>query len=239
MNGQNSEHKIIMIGDSFLRGCAKNVKTYINDRYEVFGTVKPGAKIMTLTNSAINDTCKLTSKDLIILCGGTNDIASKSASAILKPIVDFIKMNNHTNILISSIPYRHDLASHSQLNKEITIINRKLLRITQAYDHTEMLIIDNNRNLYTRHGLHLNKVGKLILVSQIVRSSCVVLKQKITLHIVMNWKLVSDNSVSTGNVSIQGNQNKQLPSSSDELPINRMSNRVKKLPVTRSEDFLW
>jgi hypothetical protein len=88
-----------------------------------------------------------------------------------------------------------------------------------------MLIIDNNRNLYTRHGLHLNKVGKLILVSQIVRSSCVVLKQKITLHILM--KLVSDNSVSTGNVSIQGNQNKQLPSSSDELPINRMSNELR------------
>ena len=42
MNGQNSEHKIIMIGDSFLRGCAENVKTYINDRYEGFGIVKPG-----------------------------------------------------------------------------------------------------------------------------------------------------------------------------------------------------
>jgi hypothetical protein len=102
-----------------------------------------------------------------------------------------------------------------------------------------MLIIDDNRKLYTRHGLHLNKVGKLILVSQIARSICVVLKQKITLPIVMNWKLVSDNSVSTGNVSIQGNQNNQLPSSSRELPINRMSKRVNKLPVTRSEDFLW
>jgi hypothetical protein len=89
------------------------------------------------------------------------------------------------------------------------------------------------------YGLYLNKVGKLLLVSKIVISICAVLKQKRTFLTVMNWKLVSDNSVSIRNVSIQGNQNNQLPSSSQELPINRMSNGVKKLPVTRPENFLW
>lgn len=43
MNGQNSEHKIAIISDSFLRGCAENVKTYIGgpDRRKVCGSEWP------------------------------------------------------------------------------------------------------------------------------------------------------------------------------------------------------
>jgi hypothetical protein len=104
-------------------------------------------------------------------------------------MIDFIRMNNHTNILISCIPYCHDLASYSKLNKEMKAINKKLPRILQAYDHTEMLIIDDNRKLYTRHGLHLNKVGKSVLTGQIARFICAILKQKTSLPIAMDWKL--------------------------------------------------
>jgi hypothetical protein len=82
-------------------------------------------------------------------------------------------------------------------------------------------------------GLHLNKVGKSVLTSQIARSSCKVLKQKTSLRIAMNWKLHSDNSVSNGNLLTCDSQNNQLlVFSSHDIPINRTSNRVKKLPVT-------
>jgi hypothetical protein len=192
-NGRTSEHKVTMIGGGFLRGCAENVKTYLSRRYEVFNVLKPCAKVNTLINSLISDISKLTFKDLIILCGGTNDIGRNCSSSIVKKMIAFIRMNNHTNILKSSIPYRHDLASHSKLNKEIKAI-KKLLRISQAYYDTEMLIIDDNRKLYTRHGLHLNKVGRSVLTSQIARFICAILKQKTSLPIAMYWKLESDNS---------------------------------------------
>jgi hypothetical protein len=239
VNGRTSEHKITTTGDRFLRGCAENVKTYLSDRYEVFCVVKPSAKVNTLTNSLINDISQLTFKDLIILCGGTNDIGRNCSSSIVKQMIDFIRMDNHTNILISSIPYRHDLASHSQLNKESKATNKKLLRISQAYDHTEMLIIDDNRKLYTRHGLHLNKVGKSVLTSEIARFICAILKQKTSLPIAMNWKLESEYSVSIGNLLTGDSQNNQLLFSSHEIPLNRKSNRVKKLLVTRTKDFVW
>jgi hypothetical protein len=224
MSGQTREHKITMIGDSFLRGCAENVKTFLSDRYEGFSVVKPDAKVNTLTKSVINDISKLTFNDLIILCGGTNNIGTNSWSSILKKMIDFIRTNNHTNILINIIPYHHDLASHSQLNKEIKAINKKLLRITQAYDHTEMLTVDDNRKLCTRHGLHLNKVGKSVLTSQITRFICAVLKQKTLLTVAVNSKLESDNSVSIGNLLTCDNQNNQLLFSSPEIPMNRTSN---------------
>jgi hypothetical protein len=101
-------------------------------------------------------------------------------------MIDFVRMNNHTNILKSSIPYHHDMASHSKLNKEIKAINKKLLRISQAYYDTEMLVTDDTRKLYTRHGLQLNKVGKSVLTRQIARFICAILKQKTSLPIAMD-----------------------------------------------------
>ena len=102
-----------------------------------------------------------------------------------------------------------------------------------------MLTIDDNRKLHTRHGLHLNKVGKSVLTSQIATFICAVLKQKTLLPIAMNWKLESDNSVSIGNLLTCDNQNNQFLFSGHEIPINRRSNRIKKLPVTRMNYFLW
>jgi hypothetical protein len=85
------------------------------------------------------------------------------------------------------------------------------------------LIIDDNRKLYTRHGLHLNKVGKSVLTSQIARFICAILKQGTMLPIAMDWKLGSDNSMSTGNLLTGDSQNSQFLFSSHEIPVNRKS----------------
>jgi hypothetical protein len=37
------KHKLLLIGDSHLRGCAANMKAFLNNQFEVCGFVKPGA----------------------------------------------------------------------------------------------------------------------------------------------------------------------------------------------------
>jgi hypothetical protein len=68
------ESNVIMIGDSHFRGCAENIKAYLQNTYEVYSMVKPGTTTNNLINSAKEDIRKLTFDDTVIFWGGTNDI---------------------------------------------------------------------------------------------------------------------------------------------------------------------
>jgi hypothetical protein len=40
--------------------------------------------------------------------------------------------------------------------------------MARAYDHVQFLDVDTNRNLYTKHGLHFNKFGKVQLAKKLL-----------------------------------------------------------------------
>jgi hypothetical protein len=67
---QRKEHKIMIIGDSHVRGCSVRVKNLLSNKFEVNGPVKPGTGTDVLTNSAKNDVRKLTKRDVILFWGG-------------------------------------------------------------------------------------------------------------------------------------------------------------------------
>ena len=52
--------------------------------YSVIGITKPNANLSAITNSFNPKTEKLTSKDVVILCGGTRDIAKNEANIGLR-----------------------------------------------------------------------------------------------------------------------------------------------------------
>jgi hypothetical protein len=60
-------YKLVMIGDSFLRAAAENVKSYLSDKYEVLSIVKPGADLSVLNHSVMEEVSTLTSIE--VLCG--------------------------------------------------------------------------------------------------------------------------------------------------------------------------
>jgi hypothetical protein len=68
------KHKVLLTGDSHLRGCAPNMKDFLNDQFEVCGFVKPAAVSKTVMEYAKSDIEKLTMDDFLIMCNGTNDI---------------------------------------------------------------------------------------------------------------------------------------------------------------------
>jgi len=77
-------------------------------------------------------------------------------------IKKYLITNNHTNILVMNIPLRYDLPNSVFINKCISALNNRLHKLTKAYSHTNFLVITDNRNLSTRHGLHRNNIGKKI-----------------------------------------------------------------------------
>jgi hypothetical protein len=56
---------------------------------------------------------QLTKKDVVVLWGGSNDIARNNSIVGLKHILEFLINANHTNVILLTAPHRHDLITNS------------------------------------------------------------------------------------------------------------------------------
>jgi hypothetical protein len=126
------KHRIILIGDSNMRGYVSSLEPLLNSNYNLYSIVKPGSGTNELEKTANEAISHLTHHDMIILCYGTNEFdqqnlknPKKKFSCTFQNIKNFIR-NNHTNILLMNIPYRYDIPNALYVNKIISRLNRKL-----------------------------------------------------------------------------------------------------------------
>ena len=185
--------------------------------------MKPGARAGILVNIANSDIKNSTKNDVVIFCGGANDVAKNNSKTALRHIRNFIKSNNLSNIILVSVPHRHDLIQSSCVNSEIKSFNIKLMKSVKAYQHASILEIGSGRKLFTNHGLHLNGLGKEMLSKQIVSHTYALLDQEKDPPVILSWNsdLRSTDTLHQGKVT------------------NRASTRTKKILSTKSDDFVW
>jgi hypothetical protein len=175
---------------------------------------------------------------IYVIWGGANDVVKNNTKEGLRHVSNFVRTNNHTNIVLLCLPYGHDLTDWSCVNKEITVFNRKILKIMKCYEHVTIIQHDLSRDMFTQHGLHLNALGKEVIVKYIAATYDSMF-QKSVVPICLFWKdnfspsdncvtdkyLVSDHSIEDNNED--GNETIQK------------SNRLRKPPIMKNEDFLW
>jgi hypothetical protein len=80
----------------------------------------------------------------------------------LRYLRKFVNRKKNTNfiLIIITVPHRYDLMYLSCVNEEVKAYNRKMYKIMKLEGHVKLLDIRLDRSCYTRHGLHLNKIGK-------------------------------------------------------------------------------
>jgi hypothetical protein len=61
--------------------------------------------------------------------------------------------------MILGIPHRHDLAEYSCANRAIQVINYKLMKVANSFNHVTMMECMYNREYFTKNGMHLNRRG--------------------------------------------------------------------------------
>jgi hypothetical protein len=82
---------------------------------------------------ATKDVDNLLAKDFIILSCGSNDIGRVKLSMVLNDLINFIKTVTYTNVILLTVPYRHDRKGPNIiLNDEIRNYNRKLLKLKKT-----------------------------------------------------------------------------------------------------------
>jgi len=77
-----------------------------------------------------------------------------------------------------NISTRHDIGSNSASNLESHAANRKLSKITKAYNNVTIVDSNLHRKCCTRHGFHLNKYGKEWLSKLIATQILILVKAK-------------------------------------------------------------
>lgn len=113
--------------------------------------------------------------DCIVLIGGTNNVSHNSQVEnqalmieyrnCLKNQLDFFK---NTNFILSTIPYRYDLAVDSPENKLIQDMYIMIRQLSYGYSHVSLLDLYLLQSLcHTKHGLHVNMKGKRFISNKI------------------------------------------------------------------------
>jgi len=84
------QHKVTLIGDSFLRGIRENVELSLSNKFGIYSMLKPGCKLNTLLETANRASGSLTHKDAIFICGSANDFNSDKDKPTIDQIMEFI-----------------------------------------------------------------------------------------------------------------------------------------------------
>jgi hypothetical protein len=164
---KTTKHEIFILGDSHAKGCAAEVKHYLNNDFSVQGTTIPGAGMEFIKASANVKINQLTNKDVIVLWGGSNDVARNNSTEGLKVISNLLTEAKHTNVIMINAPHRHDLVSNSCVNVEVEVFNRRLPKDAERFKNVQIIEAVKERNYYTRHGQHLNSAGKDYMATKI------------------------------------------------------------------------
>ena len=141
----NKCHKIILIGDSHARECAQKLSNYLDNYYEVIGYVSPGAGLEVITNLANKELDHLSQEDLVVVCGGANNISKNNSMKGLSCVTKFIQHRRHMNVLLINAPHRYDLEESSCVNKEVKIFNRKLSHLVKKYYHADVIALGKKK----------------------------------------------------------------------------------------------
>ncbi|PNF28557.1 hypothetical protein B7P43_G12917 [Cryptotermes secundus] len=226
MNEVNN-HNIIIVGDSHSKGSALRVGEYLGKKFQVYGMVEPGASVVDMVTQSSTKYEHLTKKkDVIVFQGGASDVYFNYAKGALLQI---------------DISYRYDLENNSILNKEIQTFNRKLRKVTKYYNHVTIIELSLNREAFTQHGLHLNRLtAKQICVAMEIYG---LIERNVDSSTSLEWKSVPKVNLQTvpassGFDNLEAQQNhsnsKQIYSVHEDIQVRRYSTRSNKLPVTRN-----
>jgi hypothetical protein len=98
----------------------------------------------------------LSHDDVLIICSGTNDLTVSKSTSPFQNISNFVTRNKHTNIILVNVPYRYDTRKSNIVNEGIGRLNKKLNKLVTISPHAIFLGTDQDRKLFTNHGLHHN-----------------------------------------------------------------------------------
>jgi hypothetical protein len=99
--------------------------------------------IKEITNTINPTVSSLTKKDVCIVWGGTCDVAINENG--LRLMKDFVARQNHANLVVITVPHRHDIQESCCVNGAVKIFNGKLMKYSKAFGNVHLVEVENCR----------------------------------------------------------------------------------------------
>jgi hypothetical protein len=132
------------------------------------------------------------------------------------------------------------------VNDEAKKFNRKLWKYMKLNDNVTILEIPQDSDHFTRHGLHFNGQGKENICSQLASIIGELFQHTEVLPISLGWEnnqavtLERETSITCNYINnVVLNDDVGDSRKEKESNVTRTSNRQKKVPINRTDDFLW
>jgi hypothetical protein len=122
----------------------------------------------------------------------------------------------------------------SGVNREVSLFNKKLEKCL-TFNCMTIISDDWPRKNYTKHGMHLNRLGKSNMVKQIVKFIYSSIDKVAKAPIELDWK----NEYNTSVNEVMENDLIGVSLVAEAVTVNNVDKRTRRKPVTRSSDFLW
>ena len=233
------KHKIVLIGDSHLRGYADSLKHQLNSKCDIYSVVKPGSGTSELKETATEVIRHLSQEDCLLVCSGANDYEINGFSSTFQNLKTFMTLKNNTNIILMNIPFRYDLPNFAAVNVTINSLNKKLEKLAKAYTYTSFIDTNNDRSMFTKHGLHFNKLGKRSIIQKLAGLLTSTFDRKSPQPIFLGWNETHDDNTLDEDIDQNSNNNVTTGELEQDKTGNRYPTRSKKVPITRTNDFSW
>jgi hypothetical protein len=162
-----TRHRVLLLGDSHMRGCADELKRNLKGDFMVSGIVKMGGKTKDILGTRIDQ--DMSKNDIVVVWAGANDIGKNNANEGIKNIVNSVKGSRRTNIIIMEALHRHDLIDWSCVNEEIGQFNRLLAKRLKLYKQVATGKLQLDRQHFTLQGMHMNYEGKIRTCQRIAK----------------------------------------------------------------------
>jgi hypothetical protein len=248
----NPKQKILIIGDSHVRGLAVNISSNLNYTFDVMGNFKPNATIEAIISSLNKSEEQFLKKDVIIFFGGTKDISKNESKKGLQSLKAFFQRTNNTNVILLRAPLRYDLSPDSCVNLEVNRFNKRLQSLVNNFVHVSLVNVNIERLHHTKHGLHLNNQEKDWISLHLVKEINTMFSVKSTSSpIALPWKDLKLNTVQWAQgtkgkdyeddciVINNVMKNNEMGKIERKLVPTRKSCRTKRATSTSQNDFLW
>jgi len=148
-----------------MKGYGGYLNILLSNNYNLYSVTKSGSGSDELNQTANEVISQLSHEDAIVIFSGTNDYELNEFSHTFRNISPLIQTNCHTNVILMNVPLRYDPPNSASVNSSISILNRKLKKLVKAFPNTSFIETPNG-NLFTNHGIHLNKiVNDLLFIS--------------------------------------------------------------------------
>jgi hypothetical protein len=82
-------------------------------------STKPNANLRAITNAINLKDDNLTKKGIVIIYGGTRDVAKNETKDGLRTLSEFDKLTVNTNVIVMCVPHRFDLQPSSCIHEEV------------------------------------------------------------------------------------------------------------------------